>query len=530
MVTLWIWPLVYILYLFACFNLWWDAPLASVLVIVLALVAFLGLMNSHDTVFRFARPRKNNVNAFQVYWKILKTFSDSTEFMAIFILLPLLFGAGFIFSELWGHTAHLPHFHVPWAPVLTIIGIMTAANNAMSEILEKVSVIEKKFWKKVTLIFLSLLSSLTGEPANAAIQNKYLIWRLPKDSKQKTEVGVGVAATIWSWWGLTFFSPPAVIIIWSVMTGVFNWGLGTLILGVGLIVTLHVIVCVNIYAKYIDEKWDAEVVPLEKGSQISWDYTRSKSSLFILIAVIIGHIFIALPMSEAFNPLAKYIVYWADVLLAFYAFGIGLLGQQDKVFNFHKFEHDIQPLLIWGLLIAIDNIGILAEPSIVWFGSILPLAWIPAAILPLVLALSLFVITWVVSALADNALATKVFISLPITIAIWLIANGTSPDQAALVANAWALGVIVWALTFGWITVQWNLPNFPIRSAYDIDPIDWLKIGFPKYAWTLLAPVIGIVVVVLFILPSIISPLNLESYGEGSKDSHEEVSYQGDSH
>lgn len=91
-------------------------------------------------------------------------------------------------SELGGHNAHLPHFHIPWAPVLTIIGIMTAANNAMSEILEKVNIIEKKIGKFGTLVFLSLLSSLTGEPANASIQNKYLVPRLPKDETERTKV------------------------------------------------------------------------------------------------------------------------------------------------------------------------------------------------------------------------------------------------------------------------------------------------------------------------------------------------------
>lgn len=59
------------------------------------------------------------------------------------------------------------------------------------------------------------------------------------------------------------------------------------------------------------------------------------------------------------------------------------------------------------------------------------------------LALVLFLITGAISALADNALATKVFIGLPITIAASMMASGMTPDQAALVANAGALGVIV---------------------------------------------------------------------------------------
>ena len=179
MIILWIWPLIFTLYIFGCFMLWWEHPLVSSLVITLALVAFLGLMNHHETVARFAKPKKNQINAFQIYWKILKTFSDSTEFMAIFILLPLLFGWAYVFSEL-GFFTYLPHFHIPWAPVFTIIGIMSAANNAMSEILEKIYLLEKKVWKYGTLVCMSLLSSLTGEPANAAIQNKYLLPRLPK--------------------------------------------------------------------------------------------------------------------------------------------------------------------------------------------------------------------------------------------------------------------------------------------------------------------------------------------------------------
>ena len=106
------------------------------------------------------------------------------------------------------------------------------------------------------------------------------------------------------------------------------------------------LVCVALYGKYIQTFPDKLIKKDGHLKQVSGDYTRSQTSLFILAFIIIGHIFISLPISEAFNPLAKYIVFGADVLLGFYTFGIALLGQQDKAFDFHRFEKDLQPLLI----------------------------------------------------------------------------------------------------------------------------------------------------------------------------------------
>jgi hypothetical protein len=224
---------------------------------------------------------------------------------------------------------------------------------------------------------------------------------------------------------------------------------------------------------------------------------------------------VALPLGHTLHQGLSLLVFGGDILLGVFTFGIAIWAQNGQIFSFHKLEHDLQPILIGGLLIAIDNIGVLAEPSIIWFGQALPLGWIPVESLAVVLGLLLFVITGAISALADNALATKVFILLPITIGAQMVDQGSTPMEASLVANAGALGVIVGALTWGWATVQGNLPNFPIKSAFDIDPVYWIKVGLPAYWWTLFVPAIGIVLVVEFVLPGLITPLHLPASDTG---------------
>lgn len=504
----WFWPPLFLIYVAGCYYLGWNNPLVSGGTIVLALLAFLGMKQLHETVFKFGRPGEK-VNGFKIYWLILKAFSESTELMAIFLLAPLLCAAGYYASQAGGHS--VPHYHVPWAAVLTIVGIMTAAKNAMSEVLKAVDSIERKIGAIPTLILVALLAAITGEPANADIQTAYLLPRMPKDKRKRAVVGIGVAAAIGSGGGLTFFSPPAVIIIWaSVMVPVFGWTLMTLLMGVGLIVTAHVIACVLVYARHLEPLGEAR-----KDMKVEGDYTTSNLSLLILALVVIGHILVALPNVMAIAPWLSVVVYGVDIVLGIYCLGVALVNQIGKTFSLHRFEHDILPLLIGGLLIAIDNIGVLADPGVVSGGSHIPLGWIPVEYLAVALALMMFVITGGVSALADNALATKVFIVLPITIAMGLIKGGMSLEEASFIANAGALGVIVGALTWGWITVQGNLPNFPIRKAFSIEAAYWIGVALRTYGWTLAVPAVGLILVVQLILPGIMVPLNITAFHGG---------------
>lgn len=88
------------------------------------------------------------------------------------------------------------------------------------------------------------------------------------------------------------------------------------------------------------------------------------------------------------------------------------------------------------------------------------------------------------------------FIAVPIAIA----ATIADQSQAIIVANAGAIGVIAGALTMGWMTIQGNLPNFPIAKQFDIDPVERLA-EIKRYRWTLIVAVVCMVFTIVFILP-----------------------------
>jgi hypothetical protein len=467
------------LYVWGSFNFGWNENWVSLLVVPIALFAFLDF-------FKFDEAK----NDCHIWAKVAREYTRNTELMAIFLLLPIVFFIGYYVSKAGGHEG-LPHIHAPWEIMLTIVGIMFTARNAMTEILGNINRIEYVIGKYPTLILMNIAASLTGEPGASKIQSVYIGPRLPDDQKIRDKVAVGLATGIGTGGGLTNSAPPAVLMIWPVLVASAGWSLITLWMGLGVFVLAHVIVAVAVYGKHI-QPCHASV------DNIQGDYNQAWWALPIFLLTVMAHIAVSFKVG---GEIGKVIVYSADVIFALICILQATIAQQGKTFSFHTWEDDIQPVLIAGLLFAIDNIGLLAEPGIIWLGGVLPIDWIPREYLPLGLAMMMFVVTGVTSALADNALATKVFIPLPFVIGAKLLDAGMPIEEVSLIVHAMIIGIVGGALSWGWITVQGNLPNFPLKKAFSVEAVIWVATGLRYYVWPLVFATLVMAIWIQFFVP-----------------------------
>ncbi len=358
---------------------------------------------------------------------------------------------GFIALVLYGFTnGHLPH--LPIYGMATIIGVLSAARLATRSMNEIMSLLERVGGRGFAIAVGSLLSALTG-PAASLYMAEYVKTR--SKEKDRPKVATLLAATIGSGNGLLPFVAPPVLIVWGTLQQQFGWGIGRLLLMAGLVCTAHVVVCTKIMLKYLQAPTEIQRAPLSAQRFLP---------LLPLVALVTLHIL------TTDNPL---------VLGADLAIGLTNLilakreyrgAEEDRREEAHAAAW--QPLILGILLVALEVIGLWATPTIASIAGLIPSA------MPLfALAVTLFFVTAIVSHFADNALASRVFIAIPVTMITTL---GQAP------AEVLATAVILGALFGGFLTIPANLPNFPLARSLRVSAGQWLGSSWKIYPTALI--------------------------------------------
>ena len=136
------------------------------------------------------------------------------------------------------HRGHHPHFALMEA--FTLLGIMSAANLAVSKMMPIIAWVESVFGKWGAIVIGSIISSFTGEPAAAVFLSEYFKERTPEEKRAKVATALG--ATIGSGGGLMPFSAPPILIVWATLQAKFGWGYLDLLTFVGGACVMHVMV------------------------------------------------------------------------------------------------------------------------------------------------------------------------------------------------------------------------------------------------------------------------------------------------
>ncbi len=372
------------------------------------------------------------------YLKFFHHITNEGELAGIFVGLIAL-----IMLVVTGDTAHL---HFPYREALTLLGIMSAANIAVRHVIPLMGVIEKFLGTKGVIIVGSILSSLTGEPAASVFLAEYFKKRI--DEKDRPRVATGLAATIGSGGGLMPFAAPPILIVWAILAREFNWSISTLILFVGLGCLAHVITSSFWFGKFIKK-------PQESQEKIK---IKEAWPLLLMIVVVLWHIF--------FPGLILWIV---DGLLGVTSWYLANKKYRNcgEELKEEAFTAKWQPIILSTLLVALEIIGLVADPLITSIAM-----QIPTTFPPLAISLLLFFITAWVSHFADNALASRVFIMVPV--ALQVVVGST-------VASLLASSVIMGALFGGFLLIPANLPNFYLARSLKVSPGAWLRVSWFLY-------------------------------------------------
>jgi len=353
------------------------------------------------------------------------------------------------------------HPHFAFAEAFALLGIMSAANLAVHRMMPIMAAVERISGKWGALVIGSLLSSFTGEPSAAVFLSEYFRNRTP--GHQKNLVATGLGATIGSGGGLLPFSAPPILIVWAILGREFGWGLGHLLLYVGGACVLHVAVVAWRMRSLIDAADPRQKMPKD-GSVFRW------WPLALLTAVVV------LNMTFEFHHLT--VLTWViDALVAVWALVYSYLDNPDTAVDerelpveVHENQHGEssgrwQPITLALLLMGLEIVGKEAEPLLQSLAAAIP-TMVPA----LVIIMALWLLSAVTSHFADNALASRVYITVAVSLST-VVGH----------ANLLAMAVILGALFGGFLLIPANLPNFAISKKFNVTPGGWAGIAWRWY-------------------------------------------------
>lgn len=332
--------------------------------------------------------------------------------------------------------------HLPIAAALALGGIMAAANMATNDIIPLLKKLEKYIGVWGSIWIGTLLSSLTGA-ASSVFLSKYLLERA--HSRDKNEIGVRLAAGIGMGNGLLPFVAPPILIVWTLLQEKLAWSLIDLFIYVGIIAI--------IYSGYITHKIQKLVQPKDQNDT-SWQIFSIWPAL--LLVVLLSNIL-------AYNNIA------VMALNGFVLF-LGVIKGVD-------FNDKWQPLILGILLLALEIIAHMAGPFITW----LVKSIIPHNMPIILLGILLFATTAWISHVADNALASRIFVAVILTM-----------PQAVNHGDFLIASILIGALFGGFLLIPGNIPNFPIARILEISSGAWLKTGLKIY-WTAIIPIVWII-------------------------------------
>lgn len=323
------------------------------------------------------------------------------------------------------------HVHIPYAGALTLIGIISAANLALKNIIPIMGFIEKCIGIQGTLIFGSFLSSLTGASASVII-SEYFKDRILEENRGI--FAVKFAASLGLGNGILPFASPPILIVWTTLQEKLDWGLGDLLIFVGIPAIIYSLFITykigNIISPKTNEKCEIKFTPL-----------------LVMISIVVANIY---SYDDGFTM------------------GMNFLAGISGLSIGHNFHERASAWILGALLIALEIIGVEGEEFISFLTS-----FIPKDIHPLFLGLILFYVTAFLSHFADNALSSK------------LVMGAATSSPAFVVYGVFlATSVLLGALSGGFALIPANIPNFPIARILKIDPGVWKNSALKIY-WTL---------------------------------------------
>lgn len=360
----------------------------------------------------------------------------------------------------------LSHIHMPWTEAFTLLGIMSMANLIVANMKTIMALIERFSNRWVVVFFGSILSSVTGEPAAAIFLSDYIYNRVPEEKHAKT--ATSLAASIGSGGGLLPFAAPPILIVWPYLQSQLGWSILDLVMYVAVGCILHAAVSATYVARYMrkDTRHSVKNVPMA---------VVALTLMAVLVAMHIAHFWLVYYIDVVIAVLASGFLFWQytkQIKEYVDVHGLHTRIQREKNSEFvelkeRRFSAVFQPVILAGLLIALEIIGVAAEPFIGYLAELIPTT------LPLfAVGLMLFFATAWVSHFADNALASRVFI---------VIALGFIGTHGAEVASVLAACVLYGALFGGFLTIPANLPNFAINRRFKVDPKPWIQAAVPLY-------------------------------------------------
>lgn len=353
--------------------------------------------------------------------------------------------------------------HFPVSEAFTLFGIMSVASATVVYMMPILEVIASKTGVYGVIFFGSILSSFTGEPAAAVFLSRYVDETV--EGKNRAKVATGLAATIGSGGGLMPFAAPPILIVWGVLSSQLGWSILSLFLYVGVISIAHVAVVAVKVHKYLPKNPAMCDVVTYKLGRDTW-----------LSLALLGFV-VAINIAIPHNPVA-----WAiNGLLGLGCIFIGLKGGK----HFHDLQ---QPLILGLLLVALEVIGHEADPLLQWGASFIPSSWNV-----LVIGLVLWYASAFTSHFADNALASRVYMSAALTLGV---AAGGGAITSFLAAC-----VVLGALFGGFALIPANLPNFAISKILRVSPGEWAATATKEYYYSMYVHVLMISGMYFIIIP-----------------------------
>jgi predicted cation transporter len=362
-----------------------------------------------------------------------------------------------------------PHYAVNEA--FALAGIMSAANLAVRRMMPILKLTERLFGTWGAIVVGSLLASVTG-PAAAIFLAGYFKPRTPES--EKVRVTTGLATAMGSGAGLIPFASPPILIVWAVLQKQFGWGISDLLLFVGVGAIFHVALTAWSVRKLITPPKEAEAME----DRTPWFAYWPLALLFMVVAV-----------NMSLESHKQVVATWVmNALVTVWALAaLGGAKAHGEVENGEEKPQgqtrDWQPVILAFLLMGLEIVGGEAGPLIEWIAS-----FIPQTLPVWLIAILLWWVTAFVSHFADNALASRVFITVAVTLAAALGAI-----YAALLAAAVLLG----ALFGGFVFVPANLPNFKLKKEFGVSEGEWAASAWRWY-WTGIAHIIWLLIIYFF--------------------------------
>ncbi|PJA93973.1 MAG: hypothetical protein CO132_00295, partial [Candidatus Kerfeldbacteria bacterium CG_4_9_14_3_um_filter_45_8] len=271
--------------------------------------------------------------------------------------------------------------------------------------------------------------------------------------EDRARVATGLALTIGSGGGLMYFAAPPILIVWGVLNATFGWSLWDLITLVGGGCVAHVLIGTSRFVKYI-----RPATKVELNGPVTFKEVAPLMGLGLLV---VAHLLFA----------QSHVLWVIDAGVAGVSWRMAQVRFAGSADHEAAFTAKWQPLILASLLLALEVIGEVADPFIGWLGGFIPTDWPVLGI-----AVVTFFVTAVTSHFADNALASRVFM----TFAASLI-----PVIGLESANLVAASVVMGALFGGFVTIPGNLPNFYLARVFNTTSGEWIRRAFPMYVTVL---------------------------------------------